>query len=89
MAAGVVLQFVCVFRISSVKATPPGGKTKNSSSGSKKGSGEGEKHRSKTPRCTYAKDTPTKITWRARPLYIKKHLYLFFVLHWKKVNLNL
>lgn len=28
MAAGVVLQFVCVFRISPVEATPPGGKDK-------------------------------------------------------------
>ena len=36
VAAGVVLQFVCIFRIASVEATPPGGNTKNSSSGSQR-----------------------------------------------------
>lgn len=57
VAAGVVLQFVCVLRICPVEATPPGGKTKNSSSGSKTGSREGWRRRSNTPRYTYTEDT--------------------------------
>lgn len=87
VAAGVVLQFVCVFWVSPVEATPPGGKTKNSSSGSKRGSREGQRQRSNTPRCTYMYNT-AKVTqkkknraWRWRSCWFLRatlHTYLLF-----------